>query len=321
MKKVLKYIISLAVAAALLYFSFRGVYWEDFVNGLKNCRWEYILLGMAASIAAFAFRAFRWRDIMRPLDSDIDRLTTFNAVNIGNISNFVFPRIGEFVRCGVITRRSGATYDKVLGTVVLERAWDMLVMLLLFFGLVGLGWDKFGAFFIDRIWHPMAGSINFSLWWIVAAIVVVLSVLIWVIYKYRYKKRIAAKIYSICRGLVDGFSSCFRMEHKWKFFAYTVCIWSIYWLMAVSVLKAMPELDGLNGIDALFLMLAGSLGWLVPVPGGFGAFHFIVSLALSTIYGLPTEMGVVYATLSHEAQAVTMVLCGGASYISEAIRK
>jgi hypothetical protein len=67
------------------------------------------------------------------MDDSISRITTFNAVNIGNISNFVFPRIGEFVRCGVITRRSlpedlhkpeqkKASYEKVLGTVVLERS-------------------------------------------------------------------------------------------------------------------------------------------------------------------------------------------------------
>ncbi len=84
---------------------------------------------------------------------------------------------------------------------------------------------------------------------------------------------------------------------------------------------ALPELDGLNAVDALFLMVAGSLGWLVPVPGGFGAFHFIVSLALSTIYGIPFESGIIFATLSHESQAVTMVLCGGVSYVYETFKK
>ena len=72
-------------------------------------------------------------------------------------------------------------------------------------------------------------------------------------------------------------------------------------------------------VDALFLMVAGSLGWLVPVPGGFGAFHFVVSIALSTIYGIPFELGIIFATLSHESQAITMAVCGGGSYLYETL--
>ena len=86
-------------------------------------------------------------------------------------------------------------------------------------------------------------------------------------------------------------------------------------------MSAMPDLDGLGPVDALFLMIAGSFGWLVPVPGGFGAFHFIVSLALSTIYGVPFASGIIFATLSHESQAITMAVCGGISYLDETFRK
>ena len=82
---------------------------------------------------------------------------------------------------------------------------------------------------------------------------------------------------------------------------------------------ALPELGMLGPVDALFLMVAGSLGWLVPVPGGFGSFHYIVSLALSAIYGIPFSQGIIFATLSHESQAITMAVCGGASYLYETL--
>ena len=94
----------------------------------------------------------------------------------------------------------------------------------------------------------------------------------------------------------------------------------MYWLMAVATTLAIPALDGLNVIDALFLSLAGSLGWLIPVPGGFGAFHFVVSLALQAIYGVPFELGIVFATLSHESQAITMAVFGGGSYVYETLK-
>lgn len=110
-----------------------------------------------------------------------------------------------------------------------------------------------------------------------------------------------------------------KMPHKWLFIAYTAIIWAMYWLMSASTMWALPDLDALNIVDALFLMVAGSLGWLVPVPGGFGAFHFVVSIALSTIYGIPFELGIIFATLSHESQAITMAVCGGGSYLYETL--
>ena len=70
----------------------------------------------------------------------------------------------------------------------------------------------------------------------------------------------------------------------------------------------------------MFLMLVGSLGWLVPVPGGFGAFHYVVALALSTVYSLPFELGIIFATISHESQSLMMAVTGLGSYASEFIR-
>ena len=153
-KKIFKYALSLGLAAVLLYFSFREVEWNDFMEGLRNCRWEFILMSMAAGAFAFWLRGLRWRQLLLPIDDSITRTTAFNGINIGNIYNFVFPRIGEFVRCGGITRRSApadpsdpdhkkASYDKVLGTVVLERGWELLVMLLLLAVVVVGGFDRF----------------------------------------------------------------------------------------------------------------------------------------------------------------------------------
>ena len=321
-KEILKYTISLAVAALLLYFSFRGVEWREFLDALTSCRWEFIVLSMAVSVLAFWLRGLRWRGIILPIDPGMSRVTTFNAVNIGYIANFVFPRIGEFVRCGVISRRSkSATYDKVLGTVVLERGWDLLSMFIFLAALLISRWERFGTFFVTKMWEPLSERLSFSLWWIVAILVLLSGLCIWGIYACRKRSGSAAKIWSLAQGLANGFTSAFRMEHKWRFFAYTLAVWLCYWAMAVLTMWAIPDLDALNVVDALFLMIAGSLGWLVPVPGGFGAFHFIVSLALSTIYGIPFELGIVFATLSHESQSVTMLLAGAGSWFYETLKK
>ena len=182
MKKMLKYLLSAAIAAALLWFSFRDVEWEKFLEGLKSCRWGFILLSMAAGAFAFWLRAIRWRQLLLPIDPKTSRTTTFNGINIGNISNFVFPRIGEFVRCGVITRRTSATYDKVLGTVVLERGWELLVMLLMLAIVVTAGFGRFGTFFIEEIWTPLSARMNMM--WVVIVLVTVSVAAIYAVWRY-----------------------------------------------------------------------------------------------------------------------------------------
>ena len=332
LSKILKYLLSALLAGILLYFSFREVEWTDFVEGLQDCRWEFILLSMAAGAFAFWLRALRWRRLLIPIDGSISRITTFNGINIGNISNFVFPRIGEFVRCGVITRRSlpenlqhpehkKASYDKVLGTVVLERSWELLVMLLLLTVVVVGGFERFGGFFVNQIWAPMTQRLDFSIWWIVAVLALGVSAGCYLLWRFRESNTFCSKVWGIFRGILQGFSSCLKMQQKWVFFAYTALIWLTYWLMAASTVWAAPFLADLSVIDALFLSLVGGLGFAVPVPGGIGAFHFIISLALAGLYGIPMEMGIIYATLSHTSQAITQIVFGAGSYIYEALKK
>lgn len=331
-KKALKYLASAAFAVLLLWFSFRDVEWAGFMQVLKACRWEFVALSMAAGSFAFWLRGVRWRQLLLPIDDSISRITTFNGINIGNVSNFIFPRIGEFVRCGVITRRSApvdpshpdhrkASYDKVLGTVVLERGWELLVMLLLLVVVVVGGFDRFGNFFVEQIWTPMSSRLDFSIWWIVAVLCLAAFAGVWALWRYRDSNGFCSKVWGIFRGLGQGFSSCLRMEKKWMFFAYTAFIWVMYWLMAASTMWAAPFLDGLDLIDALFLSLVGGLGFAVPVPGGIGAFHFIISLALSAVYGIPMETGIIYATLSHTSQAITQIFFGLGSYAYESLKK
>ncbi len=322
-KNTLKYLLSLAVAAVLMYFCFKGVDWKQFGESLSGCRWWWVVGSMLIGVLGNWLRAERWRGIIRPIDPQTSPVTTFNAVNIGYLANFVFPRIGEFVRCGVVSQNSKngkASYDKVLGTVVTERGLDVVVLALILLSFLALKWEEFGAFFIDKMWTPFSERLSFSLWWIVAALVLVVAALVALIVVYRNKNAVAGKLWGICKGVWTGVVSCLKMKDSWRFVLYTVLIWVSYFLTSYTSMRALPVLDSLTGADAMFLMLAGSVAWVVPVPGGFGAFHYIVALAL-TLYSLPFGQGIVFATLSHESQTIMMAVTGLISYICEVIRK
>lgn len=347
---ILKYGASFLVAVVLLYFAFRKVDWAEFWSAFKACRWEFVILSMLFGLLAFYLRALRWRELLLPIDRTTSRLTCFNAVNISYVVNMVLPRVGEVLRCGYITSRSAkagdgedgqprrlASFDKVLGTAALERSVDVLMMVLLLVVFLLFTWDRFGGFFSEKIFGAASGRFTWQKVAVLAVLVAAVAAAVWAVIRYSDRWKPLGKVAGFCKGLGQGFVSCLKMKRAWWFFLLTAGIWACYWMMSATILWAVQGIDSsmvspalasavssiqhLNLTDALFLMLAGSLSAVVPVPGGFGAFHFIVAGAISYIYGLPFEFGMIFATLSHESQQVNQLFWGGLSYISEHLRK
>lgn len=323
-KKILKYLFSVSLALVLLWLSFRDVEWDDFVKGFSQCRWGFVLLSMAAGAVSFWIRGLRWRRLLLPIDETVSRTTAFNGINIANLTNFALPRLGEIVRCGVVVRHSKdgkASFKNVLGTVILERVWELLVMIL-FLGLVILfRLDRFGDFFYRKIWLSSLERFDTHVWLVLLGVMLMGCLCVWAIWALRSKSRLCGRIVSFIKGILQGFASCLRMPKKWMFFAQTVLIWLIYWFMLAAIMWALPETADLGLIDALFLSLIGGLGFVVPVPGGFGAYHFIITMSLSAIYGIDWNVGFVFATLSHSSQALTQIVFGTGSYAYEALKK
>lgn len=323
MKKALKYLAFLLLAGILLHFSFKGVKWSDFISGLQSCNWWWIAASMAIGILGFLFRALRWRILLRAINKDVTLGETFNGINIGYITNFIFPRAGEVARCGVIANTRKVSFEKSLGTVVLERSLDMVCLLLWMFLLLLFTWGEFGSFIKGEILQPLQGKFSSLVLplSILCAVAVAGCAALWIFRKRLMEIKFVGRIMQVIKGLLEGVFSAFRMEEKWMFFLYTLLIWLTYWLTSLTTIYAFPQVGHLNGIDALFLMIIGGFGWVVPVQGGLGAYHFIVSLALAKVYGIAQATGVVFATISHEAQALVMILCGAVSLISVSMWK
>ena len=320
LKKILKYALLLALVAVLLFFAFRGVNWKDFVDGLKSCRWEWIIGTIAVMWIITWLRGNRWRIQLEPVqtgDRKITRRETYDAYAICYLSNIVFPRSGEVVRCGLLAETKKTTFEGALGTVVIERTWDLLCMVLAVVPLLFFG--RFRDFLVEKMFRPAAGSMGIGWFWIVVIFVAVLVAAIFLVRAYRERiarSKAGAAFLKFFKGLGNGIAAAFKMDHKFAFFAYTLLIWVGYWLTSLMTIRAFPSADSLTGLDALFLMVVGALGWVVPVQGGFGAYHFIVSMTLVPIYGFEKSTGLIFATLSHESQIVQMLLCGLISLVS-----
>ena len=318
--KITKSVFWALIAVLLLWFSFRGVDWAEFWRVIRTSRWGYVLLAMSAGVLSFFLRAFRWRLLLLPVEPQTRRLDCYDGVTIGRLSDFVVPHVGELVRCGyVVSPRM--TYDKALGTVVLERTWDILMLLLMTVLLLVFRGDRFGEFFMEKMLEPAATRLNISLWWLLALLVALAAVAVWAIFALRHRSRFCGRAAGFFKGLGQGFSSFLHMKGKGMFLLLTVLLWTMFLLMSWFIIKAVSAYAAFTLADALFIMLVGSLASIVPVPGGFGAFHYLVALALQTVYGIPFETGLIFATLSHESQALTTVVCGLVSYSRQALRR
>jgi len=323
MKKTVSYILFFGLAAVLLWFSFREVKWIDFQEGLRTTNYYWILLSMALGAYSSWIRGVRWRLLIRGAGHEVRKGNAFDAVNIAYLTNFALPRAGEVARCGVLTKTAGIPFDALLGTVVLERSFDFLCLMMTTLLVVVLQWSVFGVFMEQQLWTPFMETCNGNIYYLslILLAITVVFVLFVVYYRRLYKFLFFKKIFDLVAGVFHSLKSSIKMERKGLFLFYTLVLWLLYWGTGWCTVLAFPAAGHLSMMDALFLMVVGSLGWLVPVQGGIGAFHFIVSLALVSVYGISQTQSLVFATISHESQALIMIVFGVFSVIRVGLNK
>ena len=317
-KDILKFILSFLLAVALVWIAFRRVDWKAFLDGLRLTRWGYVIPFLVASVVAIFLRTLRWRDLLRSSGQSVRWLTVWDAYNVGNVANVALPGSGEFIRCVYVVGKSA--YGDALGTVVMERVWDFVAIVVIIILALVLDRAKFGPFFVEQVWTPLSEGLNFSLWWLVVLLVVIIGLFIWAVFRFRDRNRLCRKVADALASVGRGFSSFTRMERKGLFLLYTFGIWLMYLLMCFCILKALPELSHLGLVDALFFTAVGNIAAVIPLPGGIGAYHYLVALSVSSIYGGSWETGLLFATLQHELHSVLLLVLGVFSYAGLTLR-
>ena len=317
---IIKYTLSAILAVVLVWFAFRTVDWKTFWEDLQQTRWIWIALYFIAAIVALVFRERRWTALMRPLDPELRRMHVWDAINVGNLVNVVLPGAGEFVRCGYVSTKK-LSYEKALGTIVCERLSDIAAIIILLVSALASKWSTFGPFFTEHIWGPMTGRAGGPAGWIALGAVVLLVALFWAVFRFRARVRLFGKVADALSGLGAGFASIAKMERKWPFLLSTVGIWAMYVMMMFCTIRALPMLDALTITDALFLSAIGNFASVIPVPGGIGAYHYLMALSMQSLYGASWETGILLATLGHEAHAILIIIIGVISYIRFSLRK
>jgi uncharacterized protein (TIRG00374 family) len=306
-----------------LWYCFKNINFDEFFEDLKSVNYFYICLSIAFGFIAFIIRALRWNILINTLGYKPSVYDSYNAVVVAYISSLAIPRIGEITRCTTLYKTNKIPVNSLFGTVVTERIIDMVSLFIIIFFVFLLRMELFSTFVMERIvlqWKPVIEQLSVVSLSLAAVAVIVGIAISYILIKRLLQKPSMHKFRQLLSGLIEGLKSVFRMKNKFHFIGYTIFIWTCYWLNSYLVMKALPFTASLTAADGLLLMVLGSLGWIVPVTGGFGTFHTLVAWGLM-MYGFDFEQGFVFATLSHESQLLVMVFFGIIALISVSLTK
>ncbi len=314
-KKTLNYLVFFGLAVLLLYLAFRKVDLAIIISGFKHANYFWVALSLIVATVANLVRALRWRLLMEPLGINPSIKHVFGAVMIGYLANFAFPRLGEITKCGTLKKTDNAPFESLIGTVVVERAADLSMLLICVVLAFFVKIDFFGDFIIHKIFVPLFSKgtgVSYISFIIIGAFFLFTYLLLHLIRKNVFGHKVKARVKSMYYGIIDGLKSVVRMKSRGLFIFYSFLLWGLYLLMTLLLLYSTEPTSDLTIVDGLFVMVVGSLGMVVPVQGGFGAFHYITAMGLG-LFGISQADGLVFATIGHESQSLLLIVLGAIS--------
>jgi hypothetical protein len=309
-KSKIQLILFLFLAALLLFFAFRGVDFHSVVEGFRNANYLWVVLALLAGITSHIVRAQRWRLLIEPIGQKPSLINTLGALMIGYMTNIAFPRLGEIARCGSLKKTDKIPFEPLFGTVIVERAVDLIALLFLVIVVFLIRIEFFGKFLLFQTIIPIAEKIKSVFISSPLIIIIIVGAFIGIVVLIRrnvFGEKLNNRISSIFWAVIDGLKSIYTMKKRKAFLGYTILIWFLYWLMTWLLVFSTESTSQLGPIDGFFLLVVGSLGMAAPVQGGFGAFHIIIAMGLG-IYGIEKADGLVYAIISHESQTLLVIL-------------
>jgi len=310
-KSGLRYALFAGLGLGLLYLAFGKTDPKELLSVLHKADYRFILLSMAMGFVAYIARGLRWLMLLKSLGYTAKPWSSIHSVSIGYFANMAVPRAGEVARCTTLSGLENIPVTKLLGTVIVERALDLVLLLSMLALAFGTSFSKMQAFFNQALnsSEPASASSGISGTGIVLGAGAALLLGVVLLRKRIGKLPFFDKIRHLAREVGEGIGSVWKMPNKGLFVFYTLTIWAMYYFMVHICIYALPETAGLSMADTLFVMVAAGMGMVVPVPGGVGAYHYLVVLSMGLL-GIEASLALGFATLVHSGQAVMGIAAG-----------
>lgn len=317
-KNVLKFLLFIGVGVVLFWLVYKDQDFSELFGKIADIRWWWFVPAIIIMMASHVSRAMRWNLLLSSVGDNKPRfINTFFAVMTMYFVNMALPRVGEVTRSGIVARYDKVPFSKVLGTMVTERAMDVLLLLILTVVVIFSQGHVVREFIFNN--PDVKDSMGFLLtpmFWMLFALVSVFGLIfIILLAKGKFDRwKVFAKLGEFVRSFLMGIKSVFKLKNPWAFIGHSVFIYLMYFGMLWICFYAFPGLEHLNVMAALTIFVAGSYGMVAPAPNGMGAWHFM-TIQTMLIFGVLEGDARLFALVVHGIQMVMLIIFGVISLI------
>lgn len=303
LKTIIKFVVFLGIGLFIFYTLFKNFeasYLEDcqlkgipeadcslldkIISDFKSVQVIWIIAILVAYMVSNMMRALRWNQMFEPMGYKPRVVNTLGSLMIGYFTNLAFPRIGELIKTGTLSRYENIPFEKVIGTVVLDRILDIIGLLAVIGLALVMSFGTFKEYFAQNFVAP-SNTTLVLLGTIALGGLVGLFILNRILQSGNFSNPILIKIKNLWDGFKDGITSLGKVKNIPLLVMYTVGIWVMYYLMTYLCFFAFAPTAHLGMVAGLVVFVFGTLGMVFPSPGGMGSYHLLISQAL-IIYGV-----------------------------------
>ena len=308
----LRFSIFFSIGILLFWFVYKDQPIDEIITALKKANYFWIIIPLVLSILSHLSRALRWKILIDSMGYNPKWANTFFAVLVMYLSNTVIPRSGEITRCGIIKKYENIPFTKLLGTVVIERAMDFVMLFVL---IVVVLFTQFNVF-LQFVKNNPGIDEKFALFGkmdnlIVMATFTTLFFLAIVIFRRKMKNSMFyLKLKELYINFMEGLKTIKTLEKKWEFIGHSFFIWIMYFTMIYITFWSFDFTANLSLLSGLTVFVMASLGIIAPSPGGIGTWHFMVIETL-VIYGVAKHPDAnAFAFAVHGSMTLFLVIAG-----------
>lgn len=303
LKQIARISIPLILGIVILYFLYKGTKFGEMWFYIKTANWGILSFSLIFGLVGNIIRGVRWELLINPLGYYPKKNNLIYAVLGSYAVNFVIPRAGEIWRCGIITQKEKIPFQKLLGTLIIDRVFDMLIVilfiLLAFLFNVSVVYKNISYLGLPKILtspYLYLGCLAILSFCILAII-------------FLKDNSIVKKIRSFLSSMWSDMVLVWKMKTKKRFILYTFGIWICYFLYFFITFYAFDFTSHLGFAAGLFIFVLGSISLLVPSNGGLGPWQAAIVFGLC-IFMINIDEAKAFATGVFAFQSIWVVLCG-----------
>lgn len=305
------------VSAVFLWWALRGLKLGDVWASIQGANYLWLIPSVAVYFLAVWARTWRWDYMLRPF-KHIPVRRLFPIVVIGYMGNNIYPfRAGEVLRAYVLRQREAVPISGSLATVIVERVFDGLVMLIFVFAALPLAPIPNETIRATVIWASAAFFGALALFFVIAAVPErILKVTAWVSGRF-LPERLQAPLLDFAARFMIGLASLRSFRNVLMIFVTSIVIWLLetvkYWFVmhAFNFEVSFFALMLMNGVVNLATTLPSAPGYIGTFDGP--------GIAVLVLYGVAEATAAAYTLVLHVALWLPITLLGAFYMVREGL--